>query len=291
MIISKKTLLLFFIPGAMFMGIFLIYPIIKMAYDSFFIFESSGARSFVLFDNYINAFTSSSFLQPLRNTLIYILIAVSAELLFGTIFALIFERDFKGNKLIRSLMLTPLMIAPLVAGLIWRLMMSAQFGILNQMLVNLNIIDNTSSILWLADERLSLVAVAIADIWLTTPFMMLMILAGLQSVDSSMLEAARIDGANELQQIIKIKLPAIKAILLTALSIRIIDAARTFDIIWAMTQGGPNGSSEVISTSIYKTLVRFNEVGLASAMAVIFVLVLIIFTLVCMQSLWNPKRR
>lgn len=291
MIISKKTLFLFFIPGAMFMGVFLIYPIIKMAFDSFFIFDSLGGRTFVGLENYITAFTSNSFQQPLRNTLIYVAIAVSVQFILGTIFALLFATQFKGSKIIRSLMLTPLMIAPLVAGLIWRLMMSAKFGILNQMLVNLNIIESTSSILWLADERISLISTAIADIWLTTPFMMLMILAGLQSVDSSMLEAARIDGANELQQIIKIKLPAIKPILLTALSIRIVDAARTFDIIWAMTQGGPNGSSEVMSTVIFRTLTRFNNVGLASAMAVVFVLALVIFTLVCMQSLWRPKRR
>ena len=99
-----------------------------------------------------------------------------------------------------------------------------------------------------------LIACCIADIWPTTPFMMLMILAGLQGLDSSMTEAAKIDGANLLQQIFYIKLPVIKPVLLTALSVRIIDAARTFDIIWAMTEGGPNSSSETISIMIYKTL-------------------------------------
>lgn len=290
-IISRKTLIMFFLPGAIFMAMFLIYPIVKMAIDSLYTFDLTGARSFVGLHNYIKAFTTESFLQPLKNTLIYIVIAVSIELSIGLIMALLFECKYKGNKIIRSLMLTPLMIAPLVAGLIWKLMLSSQFGIINQILTNLHIIKNTSSILWLADEKWALLSCSFADIWLTTPFMMLMILAGLQGIDASMMEAAKIDGASRIQQIFLVKLPNIKPVLLTALSIRIIDAARTFDIIWAMTQGGPNGSSGVISVVIYKTLTRYSNVGYASAMAVIFVIVLVIFTLVFMQSLWNPKKK
>lgn len=289
-IISRKTLIMFFLPGCIFMGIFLIYPILKMAIDSFYTFDLTGASSFVGFDNYIKAFTTASFLTPLANTLVYIIIAVTIELCIGLIMALLFEHQYKGNKIVRSLILAPLMIAPLVAGLIWKLMLSAQFGIVNQILKDLHIIKDTNSILWLADRKWALLSCTFADIWLTTPFMMLMILAGLQGVDSSMIEAAKIDGANKLQQIFWVKVPNIKPVLLTALSIRIIDAARTFDIIWAMTQGGPNNSSEVISVVIYRTLTRYNQVGYASAMAVVFVIILIVFTLVFMQSLWNPKK-
>lgn len=290
-LISKKTVLAFFLPGALFMGIFMIYPIFKMAFDSLYSFDPSGMKEFVGLDNYVKAFGNESFLQPLKNTLIYIFIAVVVELILGTVLALVFEENFKGNKVIRSLILTPLMIAPLVAGLIWKLMLSAQFGIINQLLVNIGILENANQILWLADEKWSLLACCFADIWLTTPFMMLMILAGLQGLDGSMIEAATIDGANWWQKIVKIKLPNIKPVLLTALSIRIIDAARTFDIVWAMTQGGPNNSSELISVVIYKTLTRYNKVGYASAMALILVVVLVVFTLVFMQGLWNPKKK
>lgn len=290
-LISRKTLLLFFLPGAIFMGLFLFYPIVKMFMDSLYTFDIIGNKSYVGFDNYVKAFTTDSFLQPLRNTLLYILIAVGTELVLGTVMALVFEWDFKSSKILRSLLLTPLMIAPLVAGLIWKLMLSAQFGIINQILANLHIIKDPNEILWLADEKWALLSCCFADIWLTTPFMMLMILAGLQGLDSSMLEAAKIDGASRLQQIFSVKIPNIKPVLLTALSIRIIDAARTFDIIWAMTQGGPNQSSEVISVVIYKTLVKYNKTGYASAMAIIFIITLVIFTLVFMQSLWNPKKK
>lgn len=290
-LISKKTLLLFFLPGAIFMGAFLIYPIFKMVFDSFFKVGITGTRTFIGLDNYIKAFTAGGFLKQLKNTLIYILIAVSVETVLGFIFALLFELNYKGSKIVRSLMMTPLMIAPLVAGLIWKLMMSSNFGIVNEFLTRIGILSSPSDILWLADSRWSLIACCIADIWLTTPFMMLMILAGLQGLDTSVSEAARMDGASKLQEIFYIKIPGIKPVLLTALSVRIIDAAKTFDIIWAMTEGGPNSSSETISIIIYKTLVKYNNTGYASAMAVIFIIVLVVFTLVFMQSLWNPKKK
>ncbi|MDO4677796.1 MAG: sugar ABC transporter permease [Eubacteriales bacterium] len=290
-LISKKTLLLFFLPGAIFMGAFLIYPIFKMVFDSFFKIGLTGDRTFIGLDNYIKAFTGSGILKQLKNTLIYIVIAVGFETAFGFLFALLFEMEYKGSKIVRSLMMTPLMIAPLVAGLTWKLMMSSSFGIVNELLSRVGILASSSDILWLADSKWSLLACCIADIWLTTPFMMLMILAGLQGLDHSTTEAAKIDGANLLQEIFYIKLPGIKPVLLTALSVRIIDAARTFDIIWAMTEGGPNSSSETISIIIYKTLVKYNNTGYASAMAVVFIAVLVIFTLVFMQSLWNPKKK
>ena len=290
-LISKKTLLLVFLPGAIFMGAFLIYPIFKMVFDSFLKVGITGTRTFIGFDNYIKAFTAGGFLKQLKNTLIYILIAVSVETVLGFIFALLFELDYKGSKIVRSLMMTPLMIAPLVAGLIWKLMMSSNLAIVNEFLTRIGILSSPSEILWLADSRWSLIACCIADIWLTTPFMMLMILAGLQGLDTSVSEAARMDGASKLQEIFYIKIPGIKPVLLTALSVRIIDAAKTFDIIWAMTEGGPNSSSETISIIIYKTLVKYNNTGYASAMAVIFIIVLVVFTLVFMQSLWNPKKK
>lgn len=290
-LISRKTLLLFFLPGSIFMGAFLIYPIITMVADSFFEVGITGDKTFVGLENYIRAFTAGGFLKQLKNTLLYIVIAVSIETAIGLLFALFFELNYKGSKIIRSLMMAPLMIAPLVAGLTWKLMMSSSFGIVNELLAKIGILSSSRDILWLADEKWSLLACCIADIWLTTPFMMLMILAGLQGLDSSMLEAAKMDGASLLQQVFSIKLPVIKPVLLTALSVRIIDAARTFDIIWAMTEGGPNSSSETLSIIIYKTLTRYNDVGYASAMAVVFIAVLVIFTLVFMQSLWNPKKK
>lgn len=290
-LISRKNLLLFFLPGALFMGVFVVYPICIMIYNSFFDINITGNNGFVGFLNYIKAFSVTGIHKQLINTLLYILICVSIETALGLFVALLFEKDYPGSKMIRTLFISPLMIAPLVAGLLWKLMLSANFGIVNQILCNIGILKNTTDILWLASSKWSLFACCIADIWLTTPFMMMMILAGLRGLDQNILEAASIDGANSFYMLFMIKIPNISPVLLTALSIRIIDAARTFDIIWAMTEGGPNKSSETLSIVIYKTLTRYNQTGYASAMAVIFIVILVIFTVVFMQSLWNPKKK
>lgn len=160
-LISRKTLLLFFLPGALFMGAFLIYPIITMVIDSFYEIGITGSKSLVGLDNYIRAFTAGGFLKQLRNTLIYIVVAVGVETVVGLLFALFFELDYKGSKIIRSFMMAPLMIAPLVAGLTWKLMMSSSFGIINELLTRIGILSSSSDILWLADERWSLLACAL----------------------------------------------------------------------------------------------------------------------------------
>jgi multiple sugar transport system permease protein len=259
-----------------------------MAIDSFFEFDIyTNAKLFVGLDNYIKAFTNESFLLPVKNTFIYVFFAVSIETVIGMAISLVLVNEFKGSKLIRSLMLSPLMIAPLIAGLTWRLMFNSNFGIINQILRDVGILKNvTDTITWLADKNLALAAAIVADIWLTVPFMMLMFLAGLQSIDKGMLEAARIDGVNFFQELFYIKFPAIKPIILTAISIRIIDAARTFDIIYVMV----DEQVTVISTVIYKTLVKYNHTGYASAMALIFIIFFVILTLVFLQNMWRPSK-
>ena len=270
-LISKKTLLLFFLPGAIFMGAFLIYPIMKMVFDSFFKVGITGDRAFIGLDNYIKAFTAGGFMKQLKNTLVYILIAVSVETILGFIFALLFELNYKGSKIVRSFMMTPLMIAPLVAGLIWKLMMSSNFGIVNEMLMRIGILSNASDILWLADSRWSLIACCIADIWLTTPFMMLMILAGLQGLDGSMVEAARMDGAYGWRLFRHIKLPYLYSVLTVALVMAVNGLIKAFDIPYIATYGGPGRSTELVATYMYKIAFASTKYGYASSIAVFLV--------------------
>lgn len=287
---KRKTLLLFFLPGAIFMILFLVIPITQMVYNSFFDYRLGGVREFIGLGNYIKTFTSNTFLKPLRNTAVFTVVAVTLELTLGMVLALLFSRPFPGNKVLRSFVLTPLMIAPIVAGLVWKLMLNTQFGIVNTLLVRFGIIGDVNDIMWLADPKVSLYACCIADIWLTTPFMMLMLLAGLNGLDGSVLEASSIDGADGFQKFFRIKLPGIMPVLLTAVSIRIVDAARSFDVIWVMTQGGPRNASELLSITIYRNLVRFNDVGFASAIAIVFLLLLLVFALLFMRDMWKPRK-
>lgn len=267
------------------MFLFLLYPLVTLAIDSFFVFDDSGVRTFAGMDNYIRAFQSATFLKTFKNTFVYVVLAVGLETIIGLALAIILTHKYKAFRSLRTLMLSPLMIAPLVAGLIWKFMLSNQFGIINSLLAKVGIIESTSSILWLADPKVTLISVIIADVWLTTPFMMLMFLAGIQGIPDDLYEAAMVEGATRMQIITKIIIPGITSVLFSALVIRVIDAARSFDIIWVMTQGGPDNSSELLSVHIYKMLQRYGDVGYASSMAMIFIIVLVGITLLFMKKL------
>lgn len=285
----KKMLIFFFLPAGLMMLIFFLIPAVKLVADSFFKYDMANIshKDFIGFKNYINIFASEKFALCVANTLKYVVGAVGIEFIFGLSLALMLNVGFKGSQIMRTLMLTPLMMAPLVSGLVWKYLLSDQFGIINWGLYRLGILDNTHAIMWLSDPKVSLLSCIIADAWLNTPFIMLVLLAGLQGIDPSYYEAARIDGASTIKLFYHITLPLLKSNIVIVLLIRIMDALRSFDVIWAMTQGGPNFSSEVISTYIYKSNVRFGQVGEASAMAVVFMIVLLFLAWFFMKNVWN----
>jgi multiple sugar transport system permease protein len=235
--------------------------------------------------------TSSRFLKALWNTVVYIGVAVCIEFILGLILALLLSNAFKGSQFIRTLLLSPLMLAPLVTGLIWKFMLNDQFGIINWGLYKLGLLSDPHQILWLSDSRFALYSTIIADIWLTTPFIMLVLLAGIKGIPISLYESAEIDGANKWHKFRYITFPSLIPVATVALLIRIIDAARTFDIVWVLTQGGPGFSSEVLSTYMYKTLTRYGEVGQSSAMAVIFIIILLILSSFFITKMWSPRKR
>ena len=272
------------------MGAFLIYPIITMVIDSFYNIGITGEKTWIGMENYIRAFTAGGFLKQLKNTLVYIVLAVGMETVIGLMFALFFELNYRGSKIIRSLMMAPLMIAPLVAGLTWKLMMSSSFGIVNELLTRVGILANSSDILWLADAKWSLIACCIADIWLTTPFMMLMTLAGLQGLDSSMLEAAKIDGAGPIRRFFAITVPTISPTTFYLLVMGVIGGLQSFtwfqiicDPIAASGYGwGPGDSGITIVYYVYNkafaTSTGLIQGGVAAAAAWVLALGILVLT-------------
>jgi multiple sugar transport system permease protein len=286
---DRRTALLFFLPAAVFMLLFFLYPMIMLVRDS--LFDSKSGTMFVGADNYTKALTSDRFYQSLYNTVVFVVGAVTIELVIGLVIALLLSTGFKGSHFVRTLFLSPLMIAPLVCGLIWKFMLNDQFGILNSFLYKVGLIDNPQSILWLSDSKYALLSCIIADVWLTTPFMMLVLLAGIQGIPLSLFEAAHIDGASRSQRFWHITLPSLRPVIVVAVIIRMIDAARSFDIIWVLTQGGPNFASSVLSTLIYNTMIRYNQIGYASAMAVLFMIVLLFICGFFMNRFWSPNKK
>ncbi|WP_347549058.1 sugar ABC transporter permease [Pseudalkalibacillus hwajinpoensis] len=290
---ESRVSIYFFAPAAIFMLVFLFFPVAFLVRDSFFEIDmiAQGKGTFVGLSNYIEAIRSERFIDTTTNTLIYVVVAVGFELVLGLFFALLLNTAFKGHGIVRTIMLAPLMIAPLVTGLIWRFMLNNQFGIVNKLLYDFNITSSRDAIQWLSDERFALLSTIIADIWLTTPFMMLILLAGLQGISKTLYESADIDGANKIQTFLYVTLPSLFPVMIVAVLIRTVDAARTFDIVWVLTQGGPSNSSEVLSTYMYKTLTRYGQVGESSAMAVIFIILLLVISSYFLTAMFKANKK
>jgi multiple sugar transport system permease protein len=286
---DRIFILLLTAPAIIFFLIFFIYPILLLIFNSFYDYSLlSGERIFIGFANFKEILTSKNFFLTSLQTIKFTAIVSGAEFFLGFIVALLFNIIGKKSEILRTIFLFPLMLAPIVAGLLWKFILIDDFGILNYVLTWLGIIKNPGEIAWLSNPDIVLYSVALPDIWLTTCFVALVIYTGLQNIPVEFLEAAKIDGANPIQSFWNITIPLLRPVIAVVIIIRGIDAARTFDAIWIMTEGGPMNKSEVLSLRIYLTMIRYGRVGEASAMGTIFLVFLVALGLFAFYKIWKP---
>lgn len=287
---DRRHVLLLLAPAAIFLAVFVAWPLLNLFRDSLYevALLKPGERTFVGLDNFRRALTSSRVLGAAQRTLGYTLIALSAEFTLGLGVALLFNSLGRRSELLRTIFLFPLMIPPIVAGLLWRFLLIDNFGIVNHILHQLGLLAAPGDLAWLGDRDIVLFSVALPDIWLTTSFVTLVLYTGLQNIPTALLEAARIDGAGALQLFRYVTLPLLRPVIAVVLIIRGIDAARAFDIIWVQTEGGPRFASEVLSMHIYRTMIRYGDLGFASAIAALFLLALLALSLLAFFSIWRP---
>ena len=292
-ITDRTYTLLLLTPATLFLMAFIAYPLLTLVFNSFHevTLLSLNDREFIDIDNYIKAFRSPRVRLATSITVQYTALALGVEMLLGFAIALLFNRFRNQASIALTVFLFPLMIPPIVAGLLWRFMLQDQFGILNWMLEWAGVLGNASDIAWLSDPDIVLYSVALPNIWLTTSFVTLIIYTGLQNIPQEILEAAKIDGASGLQTLFGIIIPILRPVIAVALIIRGIDAARTFDMIWIMTEGGPRFRSEVLSMHIYRTMIRNGDLGEASATATLFLIAMLIFSMIAFYSIWRPSSK
>jgi ABC-type sugar transport system permease subunit len=228
-------------------------------------------RPFVGLANYIEAVADPRFRGALGHTLFFAATSVSLEVVIGLWFALALNRTFRGRGLVRAAVLVPWAIPTVVSALLWRFMFEGQTGIVNAALIDLGLAREP--VVWLIHPRLAWVPVILADVWKTTPFVALLLLAGLQNIDASLYEAARIDGASAWRQFRYVTLPLLKPALLVALIFRTLDAFRVFDLVYALTGGGPGTSTEPIALYTFNALLQNLQFGYGSALSVIVFIV------------------
>jgi multiple sugar transport system permease protein len=218
---------------------------------------SPGGEVFVGADNFLRLVRDPLFFQSLGQTLVFTVGALALEFGLGLGLALLLDSQIRGRSLWRSLLLLPMILPPVVPN----------FGVLNGAL-QLGGVD-TSRLTWLADPSVALAAVIVVDVWEWTPFVFLILLAGLQAIPEEPYEAARIDGASAWQTFRHVTLPLLAPAILVALLLRTIDLLRIFDQVFILTQGGPGFATETISLYIYKTAFRFFDFGYAAAMSLL----------------------
>lgn len=229
--------------------------------------DSILKSNFVGFDNYKKYFKDKRMWQSLWNTTTFTAVSVVFELVLGLLIALLINRAFKGRGLIRASVLIPWAVPTAVAAMMWGFLYDGQSGIVAHYFDVLHLIPGSS---WLLSTGSGgLFSIILADVWKTTPYMALLILAGLQTIPGSLYEASNVDGANKFQQFFKITLPLLKSSILVALLFRTLDAFRVFDLIYVLTGGGPANSTESISVYAYKTLFAQQNFGEGSTLSVI----------------------
>lgn len=276
--LNRLTPYIFMAPAAVVMAVALLYPIGYMVYASFLDWVPSqriGEAEFVGLKNYISLLRDPNFRESLFVTLRFAFFVVLIEMFVGVGLALLLDRPLVGISAIRTVFILPVMIAPIVVGLMWRYMYHPTIGTFNKFLDVLGM----DPVPWLSDGTWAFVAIVIADVWQWSPFVFILSLAALQSLPQSTLEAARMDGANGWQQIFYIKIPLMMPVLIVTALLRLIDAFKVLEVILVMTNGGPGLSTEIMALRISRTVGEFQELGVAAAMSNYLLLLLLFLTL------------
>ncbi|ABO67373.1 ABC transporter permease [Geobacillus thermodenitrificans] len=239
--------------------------------------------NFVGLKHYKDNFSDPRLWKALWNTTFFTVVSVAVELVLGLAIALLINKAFFGRGLVRATILVPWAIPTAVSALMWKFLYDGQNGIVAKYFENIGLVDRMGDLL--TTEAGAMFAVIFADVWKTTPYMALLLLAGLQTIPSSLYEAASIDGATKWQQFVKVTLPLLKSSILVALLFRTLDAFRVFDLIFVLTGGGPANSTETISILAYKVMFSQTNFGNGSALAVIVFICVAIISMIYIKWL------
>lgn len=227
------------------------FPLIYTVYLSFTDWTmGTAAPKMVGFANYKDILTDRRFWAATKNTLVIAFGSVMVETILGIALALLLNRKFKGENLVKTLFLLPMVATPIAIGMVWQLIYEPTIGIANYMLKSLGL----SPVMWLVQKNSVIPSLILIEVWEWTPMIMLIVLAGLSGISDDLFEAAKMDGANRFQIVQKITLPLIKPTVVVAALLRIIDALKTFDIIYATTKGGPVKASETVNLMAYDSI-------------------------------------
>ncbi|MBN8230037.1 sugar ABC transporter permease [Corallococcus macrosporus] len=282
---ERRQAYLLVAPAVLVLAVVALYPVLAAVWLSLHRFILVfGERRFTGLENYVYLMGDVRFWSALGNTAYFTAVAVTVELLLAVPLALLLNRAFPGRGLLRASVLVPWAIPTVVSARLWAWMFNPDYGLINRML-------GGAEVNWLGAPGYALHAAILVDVWKTTPFVALLVLAGLQGIPEDLYKAARVDGASTWRQFRSITLPLLKPALLLAVLFRSLDAFRVFDAIYVLTEGGPANTTETLSIYAYKTLMRSGDFGYGSALSVATFLCVVLLAVVWLRWLGREEGR
>jgi multiple sugar transport system permease protein len=277
----------FIVPALVLVAAVIVFPWAFTLWMSGNEWQIGGAQRFVWFANYARLAQDQRFWESMGHTLVYTALSVVAPLVLGTAAALVFDTKLPLRGLLRGIFVMPMMATPVAVALVWTMMFHPQLGVLNYLLSLAHLPPQA----WIFDQNTVIPSLVLVETWQWTPLVMLIVLGGLAAMPREPFEGAEIDGANAWQKFRYITLPLILPFMMVAVIIRSIDALKSFDIIYAMTQGGPGTASETINIYLYNVAFAYYDIGYGSAIAVVFFVIVIAMSLVLLhlrqRTQWN----
>lgn len=282
---NNKFLFLILIPAFGFLSLFIYFPIIKgiiISFQNYTLYDMSNIH-FIAFDNFkaIIKDINFNFWQIIINTVLWVMVSLCFQFILGFILALLMKKPFKGRGLYSGLVFYPWALSGFAIGLIWAWMFNGQFGIINDLLLKFNLIN--SHIGFLSDPKYAMISVMIANIWYGIPFFAIMLLAALQSVPEELMEAAKIDGAGPLKRLFSITIPCIKPTIISTTLLRTMWIMNFPDIIYAMTNGGPGNSTNILATQMINKILQFYDYGQGTAFGLVIMLILFAYAIIYLK--------
>lgn len=259
------------VPLLLLLALILAYPLAHSIWISFRNIEilKADQNDFVGLDQFIKAIQQPLFWTAVKNTFTFLVIAVSLELVLGFTLALALKKQKRFSNITRAILLTPIFVTPVAVGIMFRFLLNNQLGLIP------TILDKIGLQIDFFGSQTALLSIALIDVWQWTPFVMLMLLAGLESLPKEPFEAAQVEGANSWQILTKITIPLLKPVIIIAVLIRSLDALRVFEYVYVITAGGPGTATETLQYYVYKVGFGFYRLSEASASAWIIVLIII----------------
>lgn len=277
---SRQPFILFgLLPALLLVLMFTYYPFLKggiMAFQEYKLFDLRNVH-FVGLQNFQDAFKDPKFLTALQNSAYWVFFSLVFQFLIGLTLALLMNKKFRGRGIYQGLVFYSWALSGFLIGMIWKWMFNSQIGVINDLLLKTGIIE--TRIGFLSDPKWAMISVIIANVWYGIAFFAIMLLAALQSVSSELYEAAEMDGASEARKLISVTLPYILPTIITTTLLRVIWIFNDPTIIYGMTNGGPAGSTHILSSLMLDKIIYAGDYGAASAIGVVMIVLLLLYTL------------